>query len=167
MLSQLPIKMKTSTAERSPLGSGTCSVSLDSSDYEHLIVDVMRYQTTDGESHSTKSSAAYHQKEIALTDHANARLEAGDTIADILRAVGKSVPDPILEKVTKDSKLAIPHWQCRDEAGYTPRRFEHGAWTVYVYGRAGSWSGGYGNTMSVQDLARYATDRKSILSPNA
>jgi hypothetical protein len=29
MLSQLPIKMKTSTAERSPLGSGTCSSSLD------------------------------------------------------------------------------------------------------------------------------------------
>lgn len=76
-------------------------------------------------------------------------------MADALRAGGWAVPDPILEEVTAETKLIIEHWQCREKPGYTVRYFTPNR-TVYVFGHAGSWSGSYGNDMSILDLADYA-----------
>jgi hypothetical protein len=130
-----------------------------------LILEVAMFRTTDGKDFNSRSSAEYHQKKIAIAEDANARLKRGESIAEILRANGKTVPDEILERVTKDSKLVIDHWQCRDTPGYQPQFFEPGL-SIYVAGDAGSWSGSYGNTMSLLDLARYANHRGSILLAN-
>lgn len=124
------------------------------------------FRTTDGMDFNSRSSAEYHQEKIAIAHDANARLKRGESIAEILRANGRTVPDEVLERVNKDSKLVIEHWQCRDTPGYQPRFFEPGL-SIYVAGDAGAWSGSYGNTMSVDDLARYAKHRGSILLANA
>jgi len=130
-----------------------------------LILEVTMFRTTDGKDFDSRSSAECHQKKIAIAEDANARLKRGESIAEILRANGKTVPDEILERVTKDSKLVIEHWQCRDTPGYQPQFFDPGL-SIYVAGDAGSWSGSYGNTMSLRDLARHANHRGSILLAN-
>lgn len=129
------------------------------------ILEVTMFRTTDGRDFNSRSSAEYHQEQIAIAHDANIRLKRGESIAEILRANGKTVSDEILERVTKDSKMVIEHWQCRDTPGYQPQSFEPGL-LIYVAGDAGSWSGSYGNTMSVDDLARYAKHRGSILLAN-
>ena len=131
-----------------------------------LILEVTVFRTTDGKDFNFRSSAEYHQKEIAIAEDANARLKRGESIAEILRANGKTVPDEILERVNKDSKLVIEHWQCRDTPGYQPRFFDPGL-SIYVAGDTGSWSGSYGNMMNLRDLAGYAKHRGSILLANS
>lgn len=130
------------------------------------ILEVTMFRTTDGRDFNSRSSAECHQEKIAMAHDANMRLKRGESIAEILRANGKTVPDEILERVNKDSKLVIEHWQCRNTPGYQPQFFEPGL-SIYVAGDAGSWSGSYGNTMSVDDLARYAKHHGSILLANA
>ena len=65
-----------------------------------------------------------------------------------------------LAEVTKDTKLIISHWQCRDQPGYQPRHVDSDG-MVYVSGDAGSWSGPYGSKCSPQDVARYWLDTKA------
>lgn len=131
-----------------------------------LIKEVTRFETTDGKSHFSRASAEMRQEDIEQAKWANARLDEGWSVAKILKAVRRSVPDEILDQVTKDSKLVVSHWQCSDDPGYQPRYFKPGM-SIYVYGYAGSWSGSYGNTMSAADLARYAREKRSILGHNS
>lgn len=136
------------------------------SDYSDLVKEVTRFKTTDGKTHLSRASAEMRQEDIEQAKWANQRLVEGWSVARILNAVGRSVPDEILDQVTKDSKLVVSHWQCRDEPGYQPRYFEPGM-NIYVHGDAGSWSGSYGSKMSIADLARYARDKRSILGQSA
>lgn len=129
-----------------------------------MVKEVVRFQTTDGELWGSRQSAEQHQIHIQKAEAADRILRSGRTFADILRAVGESVPDPVLEKVTKDSMFSIPHWQCSDEAGYKIARIETGM-LLFVYGNAGSWSGPYGSKMSIRDLVGYAKSKNSILQP--
>ena len=134
-------------------------------DCSALVKEVTRFETTDGKSHFSRASAEIRQEDIEQAKWANERLEEGWSVAKILKALGRGIPDEILSQVTKDSKLVVRHWQCRDEPGYQPRYFEPGM-CIYVYGNAGSWSGSYGNTMSIADLARHAREKRSILWQN-
>ena len=136
------------------------------SDCSTLVKEVTRFETTDGDSHFSRSSAEMFQKNIEEAKWASERLEEGWSVARILKGVGRNVPDEILDQVTKDSKLVVSHWQCRDEPGYQARYFEQGM-RIYVYGNAGSCWGYYGASMSVVDLARYAREKRTILEPNA
>ena len=135
------------------------------SDCSALVKEVTRFETTDGDSHFSRSSAEMFQKNIEEAKWASERLEEGWSVARILKGVGRNVPDEILDQVTKDSKLVVSHWQGCYEPGYQARDFKPGM-SIYVYGNAGSWSGSYGGTMSVADLARYALDKRTILGPN-
>ena len=135
------------------------------SDCSALVKEVTRFETTDGNSHFSRSSAEMVQKNIEEAKWASERLEEGWSVARILKGVGRNVPDEILDQVTKDSKLVVSHWQCCNEPGYQARYFEPGM-SIYVYGNAGSWGGSYGGTMSVADLARYALEKRTILGPN-
>jgi hypothetical protein len=130
------------------------------------IKTIQCYQATDGSLHTDMRSAEYRQLRIDDTETANKMLEDGKSIGDILKAIGRTEHDPIFDSVTKHSLLAIPHWQCRDEPGYKVIRFDDD-YTVYVYGNAGSWSGSYGNTMSLYDLKGYAKDKRSQLTPES
>lgn len=133
-----------------------------SPDCSTLVKEVMRFETTDGKLHFSRASAEMRQEDIEQAKWASERLEEGWSIAKIFKAVGRSIPDEILNQVTKDSKLVVSHWQCRDEPGYQPRYFKPGM-SIYAYGNAGSWLGPYGDTMTVADLVRYARNKRSIL----
>jgi len=127
-------------------------------------ITVTCFKTSDGSKFESIASANYHQMEIEKADRADKVLKNGGSIADSLRAAGSKVEiDPILEKVTKLSKLSIKHWQCKDEPGYSPMWFEQGM-RLMVGGNVGSWSGPYRNYVSIDDLIRYAKDPKSKLS---
>jgi hypothetical protein len=120
------------------------------------VESVIRWKTLDGKEFCSESEAYFHADEIDAASRANAALQEGKSVAEALIAAGWSVPDPILETVTKDTKLIIEHWQCRSEPGYTVQRFNPNR-TVYVYGYAGSWSGSYGNdNMPIRNLVDYA-----------
>ena len=123
---------------------------------DERIKTVTRYQTPDGDLHRTPEIAEYCLFESDMLGTCNDMLEAGKSIADILRHADRKVPDGILEHVTKDTKLVISHWQCRDEAGYQPIRFLKGLVGMFVCGYAGSWSGSYGSDVKLSDLVRYA-----------
>lgn len=127
------------------------------------ITEVTRWKTRDGKEFSNIDAAEYHADQIRLSEKANEILSAGGSVADCLRAAGKELSVmPILEKVTKDTKLVISYWQCRDEAGYQVIRF-NSDWTVFVHGDAGSWSGPYGNDVPIRELARYAEAKGTLL----
>lgn len=120
------------------------------------------FETADGKTFHHRITAERYQSDIDAASDATERLKRGESVATILRAHGMTVPDEILERVTKDSRLCIPHWQCRDTPGYKPQFFETG-FCVYVWGDAGRWSGSYGNRISLTDLAGYANDKRSVL----
>jgi hypothetical protein len=130
---------------------------------EPRVNSIIKWRTLDGKEFHSESAAYFHADEIDAANRANAVLEDGKSVADALRAAGWTVLDPILESVTKDTKLIIEHWQCRSEPGYTIRRFNPER-TVYVFGYAGSWSGSYGNdNMPLRDLVDYAKNTAKAL----
>lgn len=126
------------------------------------IVEVKKWKTKDGDEFYSLESAAYHAEQIALSEKATETLNSGGSVAEALRGVGKEKSiHPVFEKITKDTKLVISYWQCRDQPGYKVIRFNSN-WTVFVYGNAGSWSGSYGNDVKLLDLARYAMDENTV-----
>lgn len=129
-----------------------------------VIKSVTRYQTTDGDTHYSIESAEIRQRDIYQADFANEKLQKGETIGSILRALEVPLIDPILDEITKESSFVISHWQCRKNPGYKPCAFKPGL-AIYVGGDAGSWSGSYGEWMSLSDLVGYAKTEGSILKP--
>lgn len=132
------------------------------------IETITKWRTSDGEEHGSKESAQYHALRIESVAKANAVLDGGGTVADALRAGGwnGSDIDLIFERVTKATKLIISHWQCRDTPGYQVQHITS-HWKVFVWGDAGSWTGPYGNQMTFNDLARYASNTEILFaSPN-
>lgn len=120
------------------------------------VEQITRWRTSDGEVFSTLEGARYHAEQMDLAAKANEILDAGGSIADALRAVGKEASiDPMHERITKDTKLVIEYWQCQSTPGYQVQRFRPN-WKLNVWGNAGSWSGSYGGDVNLQDLARYA-----------
>lgn len=110
---------------------------------------VDRWQTSDGELFYSEESAEFSERDIRQMKSNNVALSEGKCIAEILRSSGRTEIPEVLERVTKDTKLIIPHWQCRDEPGYKPQEFDKTG-RIFVHGHAGSWSGPYGNWMSVR-----------------
>ncbi len=134
-------------------------------------IAVTSWKTTDGRLFTTFTSAEYHQKKLDDVVLANEILQAGGSVADALRSVNyRGDVSEVLNKVTTETKLVIPHWQCQDTPGYMPIRFELGL-RVGVFGNAGAWSGSYGATITTKDLSRYAEHKDTIFhsqdAPNA
>jgi len=129
------------------------------------IQQVQRWKTSDGEEFTSYESAKYHAETMDKAFLGNEVLAAGGSMLDALIACGydRVNIDPIFERLTKNSAMVIEHWQCRDSAGYKLRCILPNM-RVRVSGDAGSWSGSYGNEMSLHDLAIYAKHPNSILS---
>lgn len=132
-----------------------------SEEYITEIREVTKYITSDWEEHNSREAAERHVEQIVKIAKANTLLGEGATVADCLRMMGYEVIDPILERVTLDTSLTIPHWQCRDTPGYRVIEFRING-RLWVYGDAGSWSGSYGNEVPVRDLIGYAKDKRTI-----
>ena len=126
------------------------------------IQEVSSWKTTDGEIHRNMDWAADYQFALDRAEAANEMLKEGFSVGQILEHFEWPVDDPILNDVTKDSKLVIWHWQCRDTPGYQPIRFNRD-FTLYVAGDAGSWSGPYGDDVRLSCLVGYAKNKRSIL----
>lgn len=124
------------------------------------ITEVTRYLTPDGEEHRSRESAEFHLKRMADVAAANKVLDEGGSVADALKLIGYGEVPEILERVTKDTKLVIEYWQCRDTPGYQVRYVEMNG-RLWVFGNAGSWSGSYGNSVTVADLVRYAQNPRT------
>lgn len=121
------------------------------------IEEITKWKTSDGEEFYSLDSAQHHAQNMDAAAVANAALEDGASVAIALSIAGYVHElDPILSRVTKDTKLVIEYWQCRDTPGYQPRHFLPGLYEMYVGGDAGSWSGSYGGDVKLSDLVRYA-----------
>lgn len=132
------------------------------------IQTVTRWVTSDGKDHCSLESAQWHARQMDATNKANAVLDAGGSVADALRAgewPGNIEPvlEPVLERVTKATKLVISHWQCQDAPGYQVQYFRSD-WKLWVWGNAGSWNGCYGNYVPLDDLARYGRHEATLFA---
>ncbi len=128
---------------------------------------VTRYETSDGKLHQTMELARHHEASLDEMNEANEMLRDGHSVGTILDRFGGAVPDDILYRVTKDSRLSIPHWQCHDAPGYRPTRFLRGLGSLWVFGDVGSWSGPYGGEVRLAYLVRYAKNDRSALDSDA
>lgn len=127
------------------------------------IEELTCWKTSDGKLFENRNMAVVHETELNGWKDANAVYTSGGSVADALRAGGyKYNIDRILENVTNKTRLCIPHWQCSDVPGYTPHYFMLG-WGMWVGGDVGAWSGPYGSEVSLNCLADYARDSRSLL----
>lgn len=130
---------------------------------------VTRYEATDGTLFLTQEMCETHEQRCADLDAANEMFSSGATLmAALTRAhqtrplwdIALSLEDKaLLMRITKDTGLVIEHWQCKSRPGYKPLELDHEC-RVWVYGDAGSWSGPYGNWVTLKDLLRYARATK-------
>ncbi len=60
----------------------------------------------------------------------------------------------ILMNITKDTGFKIEHWQCSNKPGYKIVDLNVDG-KVHIFGDAGSWSGPYGNWVSIRECIRY------------
>lgn len=127
---------------------------------------VTMYESNDGRQFSTESASSEWDTVLSDTDEANRILNSGQSLKIVVDAAYRNTRgrhhingEDVLAEMTKDSGIAIPHWQCREEAGYKLQRMQPDG-QLYVYGNVGSWSGGYGGYMSLEDFIRYAEDTK-------
>lgn len=128
------------------------------------ITTVTKWQTSDGTEHYSLESAQYFARQMDAARRANAVLDSGGSVADALRAGDWSGEIPaVLERVTKETKLVVEHWQCCSGPGYQVLRVRND-WNLHVWGNAGSWSGSYGGKVSVADLARYASHERTLFA---
>lgn len=126
---------------------------------------VDRYRTTDGKEFWSLDEATRYQVSVNAANKATEQLCEGMSIAEILRRTDyPGEPDAILEQVTKDSKLVISHWQCRDTPEYKVIRVLPGG-SVYCWGGVGAWCNSYGGAVTIANLVRYAKDKHSLLTP--
>ena len=127
----------------------------------YALIQVQCWKAEDGKLFESRSSAEFHQKSLDDAKAANEMLDRGESVGAALKAVQyPGEIDPVLYRVTKQTKLVISHWQCQDTPGYQPVRFERGL-SLWVGGHAGAWSGPYSSSVSIRDLARYAKDERT------
>ena len=131
---------------------------------------VVKYKAIDGALFDDEDLCVRHERWIEDLEVANEMLESGATVWSALvranaraaydwaKVCGPSYEEP-LSKLTKDTKLTISHWQSQDTPGYSPVRITKRG-DVFVFGDAGSWSGPYGDNVSLKDLCRYVAGNK-------
>jgi len=126
-------------------------------------VELTAYQTSDGQLHASKSWAEHWQDRLDSSARATEMLVSGESLGRALRENGFIFDHesyaPLYE-VFSSTKLAIPHWQLRDEPGYSPVTIKPDG-SIYVYGNVGSWSGSYGDDCSPADIVRYWEQTKA------
>jgi len=117
---------------------------------------VVYYSDITGKKYSTRESAEYDEELYLKIEKANERFQNGENLYDVLKDLGvaRYRLHKILKKINRDTKLKIPHWQCRNTPGYQVIKINPDL-TIFVHGDAGSWSGPYGENVTIEDLVRY------------
>lgn len=120
---------------------------------------IQAWQSSDGELFGDERAARDRQDSIDRAKRMTEVLHGGGSVADALQAVDQmryyEAERDILSQITTSAGITIEHWQCRTEPGYSVGdALKDGM--LWVGGDAGSWSGGYGARVSLDDLIRYA-----------
>jgi hypothetical protein len=117
--------------------------------------------TSDGKVHTLYSQATLHEDHVTSVKAINAALWSGSTLLAAFEQAGSSQSynaeqRDVLAQLKIGAGISIPHWQCRDEPGYTLIQLENSG-GFWVSGDSGSWSGPYGAVVSFCDLIWYAS----------
>ena len=120
---------------------------------------VQYWRARDGKDFPYEGAALAHESELDKCAAADFEIATGGSLWEALKTIGESgnheEHSELLSTVTKATGFSVSHWQCREEPGYSlGRRGTDGRW--YLGGDAGSWSGGFGEFVTVGDLIRYA-----------
>lgn len=125
------------------------------------------YVAEDGKQFSKQDYCQEYEQFCECVNAANEMLENGATLYAVLAKANEmhswwadnigTEEKVMLMRMNKDSKLAVPHWQCRSQPGYKFCRLNNDG-TIFLFGDAGSWSGSYGNNVSVREFCGYAKD---------
>lgn len=125
------------------------------------------YEADDGSKFYSENQCIEYEKQCADVIEANTMLANGSSLLDVLKHANRSWTDwgkslsqedrEILSKITTDTGFSVRHWQCRAEPGYKPRAVNVSG-QIWLFGDAGSWSGSYGNWVSLTDLFCYYRD---------
>lgn len=145
-------------------------------DYEYVIIQVLRienevfmkqvsmYEANDGKLFRDELSALDWDVKLEKVALANQMLQDGSNVYEVLKASGIFWEGDVeekrstLEKLTKETGLVIPHWQCSENPGYKVCFLDIQSGKILVHGDTGTWSGAYGSYMGLSDLCRYAED---------
>ncbi len=117
-----------------------------------MVEEVMSYKCNwCGSIHKREFDAANCAYRHARTNLANVLLNQGETLASIKYWCGFHWNLSEKQKnITKDNCFVIPHWQCCNKPAYTIVAIEDGGF-LNARGK-GSWSGYYGNVISLDKL---------------
>lgn len=113
---------------------------------------VIKYRCSEcGDLFDTPEKALAHEIRHERIEKANEMLDEGYTLKQINEAceIWESVPEH-LENVNKDNCFKISYWQCCDKPAYRIT-------SIFFDGRVnvrgcGSWSGYYGNQLSLDSI---------------
>ena len=126
---------------------------------------VVEYEADDGKRFPSKQLCSEYEEECKNIKEANSMLEQGSSLFDVMGMVNKTYPNwitilsedqiELLKKITKDSQFVVSYWQCRGNPGYKVCAIVNSK-AILLFGDVGSWSGPYGNWISLSELLRYA-----------
>ena len=126
--------------------------------------EIKMYESKDGKYFDSDEKCLEHDQHYDDLKAANDMFNNGATLFSALECANKTNPfwcagldskdEMVLMSITKNTKFAVPHWQCSDNAGYTPSNISIDN-KVFLYGNVGAWSGPYGSMVTLKDLVRY------------
>lgn len=130
------------------------------------------WRTSDRRLHDDIRAAELHEGHLRKCRLSTQLIHEGKSLAEVLEATGEmqwhEKNRDVLSLITNDVGLIISHWQCQDNPGYRLCRRENSG-KFWVSGDSGSWSGYYGNEMSLEDIIYHARDTmdrfKGMLPP--
>lgn len=129
------------------------------------------YEALDGRRFDTEQRCVEHDTYCADAAAANEMLANGATLFAVLARANQSrhywhdtlsiEEKALLMRMSQDTGVSVPHWQCRDEPGYKFCRVEPSG-EIFLFGDSGSWSGSYGDVVSQRDFLRYAAETLKV-----
>jgi len=127
---------------------------------------IVKYEAVDGKLFDNEKDCLGHELQLEDLRKANQLLQDGVNLLNVLTVASQndtlssvhylsSEDKEILKSMTTESGVTVEHWQCSCKPGYKVTLIYHGGCHVLLYGDAGSWTGSYGNKITVKDLLYY------------
>jgi len=115
------------------------------------IIERTKWVTKDHKEHLSYEQAVRWVSEMQKANVADKMLSAGRNLEDIFEIALKKECPEILKDVTRQTKIKISYWQCKEYPVYSLGYFNANG-TIRVGGN------GYGNDVTIRDLVRYMED---------